>query len=57
VKCQLSEVVCEHCEHYGDCQIYNERYVILKQMGSLEKKLEDTLTIVHNILGRERAKA
>jgi len=52
MKCVMSKVECKKCQHYGDCQILNDFYVMQHELKSFIKKVEDVRLIAQSIASK-----
>lgn len=52
MKCAKSGKKCGECESNPNCEIYSERYVLMKQLKKLSKVQDETNTILDAILNK-----
>ena len=53
MNCLKSEKPCRECELNTECRIYNDRYVLTRELKKLRKSLEDALVVVKAIIGKK----
>ena len=53
MRCARPGKPCRECELNTECEIYNDRYVLMRELKKLRKNLEDALIVVKAVTGKK----